>query len=354
MKVIFASHSFMGDTFRVGSHHYAREFARLGDDVLHISTSLWRGMALARPATRASSRHTRAIEGPLRDSDGVLHAVPRSALPMRWGGGLTSANRIIERTGFRQADLLIIDQPHYGLLGELLPAAKVIYRPTDEHPSGRLARDEQRVVTAAHGIVATSRPVLEALHSPPGTPQSVIENGVEFERFASEPGGVRDGLVYVGAIDGRFAWTDVAIIANAAPSEVLRLVGPVTDPPERALPSNVEIVGPLDYVKIPEILRRSRLGIVPMSNDPRNAGRSPMKYYEYLAAGLYVVATRTPSLADRSTPGVFTYSHDEEIAPLVRKALSSDAPNAAGMVAAREQDWSRKAVQLRDFAQSLS
>lgn len=41
-RVLFLSHSHTFGAFRVGSHHYAREFARFGADVVHLSTPISR------------------------------------------------------------------------------------------------------------------------------------------------------------------------------------------------------------------------------------------------------------------------------------------------------------------------
>lgn len=41
-RVLFLSHSHTFGAFRVGSHHYAREFARLGADVVHLDTDFAR------------------------------------------------------------------------------------------------------------------------------------------------------------------------------------------------------------------------------------------------------------------------------------------------------------------------
>jgi teichuronic acid biosynthesis glycosyltransferase TuaH len=129
----------------------------------------------------------------------------------------------------------------------------------------------------------------------------------------------------------------------------VRVIGPVTQEPPAGLPGSVHVLGPVDYDEVPDHLARARVGIVPMSLDPQNAGRSPMKYYEYLAAGLQVVARRTPALAARGEPGTWLYSGTDDGVDAVRQALDSPGENAAGREGARRHDWSAKASELLDF-----
>lgn len=39
-NIVFASHTYMGGTFVVGSHHLARELSQMGHRVLHLSTPI--------------------------------------------------------------------------------------------------------------------------------------------------------------------------------------------------------------------------------------------------------------------------------------------------------------------------
>jgi teichuronic acid biosynthesis glycosyltransferase TuaH len=180
---------------------------------------------------------------------------------------------------------------------------------------------------------------------------SVITNGVEFDRFATGDESDRQGAVYVGSLDHRFQWLDLICLARAYPDVPFRIFGPLSrDTPQ--VPANVELRGALPYDRIHLELGRAQIGLLPLSDRPENAGRSPMKLYEYLAAGLHVVATGTPvtrSLADV----VVTYDSPDSAVEKFGRLLQLPV-NLAGRSAARAQDWSRKADALVQFVSGLT
>lgn len=204
-------------------------------------------------------------------------------------------------------------------------------------------------IGAADAVVATSAPILSDL-GPLGVPSRVISNGVEFDRFAAGDESERTGAVYVGALDERFQWADVSRLARAHPHVPFRLFGPVPrEAPE--VPANVELRGAIPYSQVPAQLRKARVGLLPFSERLENAGRSPMKLYEYLAAGLHVAATDTPVM--RSLDGIVeTYRSPDEAIEVFTRLLTLPV-NVEGRSAAEAQDWSRKAAALVEFASRI-
>ena len=177
----------------------------------------------------------------------------------------------------------------------------------------------------------------------------VLENGVDVEHFAPRISPERRGFVYVGAIDRRFDWQVILHLAQAFPTEPVTLVGPTSvSVPE--LPSNVELIGPVAYESVPSIMHRASIGLLPYSDDPGNAGRSPMKFYEYLAAGLSVLAKASPTVDERQSVALGTYASAEE-AVLVAGALLVQRPSDVDT--ARQFDWSDRAGRLLRFAGQL-
>lgn len=361
LNIVFASHTAQAGVFRVGSHHYAREFARRGARVIHISTPVTLAHIVKLRSPEVRRRFAKALGGASTDRDGVVHVVPLLAAPTASLPDRIAA--VLTRIPFRPwprrrtVDVLVIDQP---LLVDLIPILNpqlVVYRPTDVHLDPRVRRAEIRVIALADGVVATSAHVLaDVMDGQKPLPTSVIENGVEFEKFSSgeASGAARSGAVYVGALDARFDWAAVTTLAAAFPEAVITIAGPVASVIPKDLASNIRLVGPVPYDQVPELLARAMIGLLPMSVDPANAGRSPMKYFEYLAAGLTVVASTTPELARRSAPNVYLYSGPDELVRAYAQAQDSDADRtAAGVEFAREYSWERRAEGLREFVESL-
>mgnify|MGYP005994617057 CR=1 FL=1 len=185
----------------------------------------------------------------------------------------------------------------------------------------------------------------------------VIENGVDLHHFGDgDLSGVeRSGVVYVGAIDFRFDWDFLIQCAMSVFPERVVLAGPVVGGSVPSnIPSNVELVGAVDYSSLPSLLSSFKVGILPLNSDPSNAGRSPMKFYEYLACKLYVVSTSTDTLAARApVPGSFLFSHYSDGISSVARFLDQAGPNTAGCEFARSQSWESKAKVLERFLQSL-
>lgn len=350
-RVLFLAHSHAFGPFRVGSHHYARALASRGAEVVHLSTPI----SLAHRATGRVSRSAAALppRGPFRDTDGVIHVVPRPALPRPYGGFRVAD--ALARHGIQlDFDVVLIDQPLLWDDSVRGLTRRLIYRPTDLYPAGVKERLQRRIVTAADGIVATSAEVLRALGSV-DVPTLVLENGVDAARFASTSDATvpRPAVcVYVGALDGRFDWRQVDAWARAHPNVRFAIAGPDAAP-SATPPANVDLLGPVDYAALPALLHGARVGLLPLSDDPLNAGRSPMKLYEYLAAGLAVVSRQTPVIRPDAPAGLFTYAGPDDAGDALTRALAHPSPNSAGVQRAAAESWDAKVDALTAFLRTL-
>jgi glycosyltransferase involved in cell wall biosynthesis len=104
---------------------------------------------------------------------------------------------------------------------------------------------------------------------------------------------------YVGGITrvrGAHALVDAMAHADAE----LLLAGPIS-PPELRLElersagwPRVRYLGRVGPERVPELLGRARVGVIPLQPIPNYRDAYPVKLFEYLAAGLPVVATDVP------------------------------------------------------------
>ena len=79
-----------------------------------------------------------------------------------------------------------------------------------------------------------------------------------------------------------------------------------------------------------------------------------MKYYEYLAAGLWVLGRRTDALSGRAAPGVSLYERPAEaVAALTRFTLLTKR-NDDGAATARDFDWGARAQALTEFVEKVA
>ncbi|MET0885226.1 MAG: glycosyltransferase [Mycetocola sp.] len=364
MRIVFASHTAQTGVFRVGSHHLSREYALAGHDVTHVATPVSL-LHLARIRQESMRRRFDAVAGsPRADEHGVHHVVPQIvAPPARLPAGLARINLEHPRKGWPRLlrldqgpiDVLFIDQPQFADLIPKVDASLVVYRPTDAHFDARTRALEVRALNQSHAIIATSASVLaDVARDHTHLPSLIVENGVEFERFAKARGAVREGAVYVGALDSRFDWDALGAMAQENPGVPFRIGGPLASTVPNKLPSNVELLGPIPYDSAPALLASAAVGLLPLSDHPGNAGRSPMKFFEYLAAGLAVVATGSPELRRRQAPGVVLYGDGKTANLAFSEALkSAETLGDDGSEYARQFDWAQRMRLSESFIKGI-
>jgi teichuronic acid biosynthesis glycosyltransferase TuaH len=373
MRIVLAAHSALGGTFVVGSHHLARELARAGHTVAHVSTPITPAHLLKHRDPEVAHRVAVYRAGGVRTADGVLNWVPMGLLPWplsrrfvpRANPLLACAPRLgayLAAAGFDRPDALIVDQPKMVGIERLLRPVRLVYRATDLYAQmlgdPRVLDAERALCRQADVLIGTSTPVVEHLRRLSGGRDAhLVENGVEFATFAdpqaapAEYAGLpRPIAVYVGALDDRFDGATVAACARATPQATYVLIGP--EDPARPLAmldglSNVVRLGRRPYDTVPAYLQHADLSLLPLSAHPANAGRSPMKLYEYGAAGLSVVASHTPELERRALPFVHLARESTGFVDAVRQLVASvDTLAAAGAAAreiSRDYDWAGRA-----------
>jgi glycosyltransferase involved in cell wall biosynthesis len=162
---------------------------------------------------------------------------------------------------------------------------------------------EADLCTRANLVITTSRTLCEdRLRFNPHT--HWIPNGVDVAHFSRvvvpAPELQRFNRPVVGFVGGLSQWVDVQLIAHLAkerPAWSVVLVGPVgIDLSALAGLQNVHVLGPRPYADVPAYLAAMDVGLIPFRAEPVTYHADPIKAYEYLAAGLPVVATDMPAL----------------------------------------------------------
>ena len=212
------------------------------------------------------------------------------------------------------------------------------------------ARD---AIGAASVVIAVSAPVAEWASAMGGSPDAagrkvhVVANGVDVERFRPvDRGPVAGPTCTIGFVGTLKAWHGIdtlasafTLLAAADPCYRLLIVG---DGPERAalaarmaaagLTGRVELVGAVDPAVVPSLLQRIDIAVAPY---PASAGYfSPLKLYEYLAAGLPVVASDVGQVAevlDDEHTGLLCRPGDPGELAAAISALRADPARAASL-----------------------
>lgn len=330
LVVISDPHFYRGDV-RIGAHQYAEVFARRGWEVYYVTADfslpriLGRSKQAAkiRSAWRSTWRGT--LDGPVRNFI-FAHVLPRS-LRLAAPPSLASRcfvpvpRRLLKRAGRKWVDLLWLHGNDDYLHRHAWPHRKCIVRLFDhyEHRDAMRRRRTLELLKDADAVFACSEDVASD-YADLGKRITVVPNGVDFAHFANYRGPCPSWLapikppriLYIGAIAEWFDWELIHTLAKWRPQYSFVLVGPVTNSPASGTcPANVRIIGPKPYHELPAIAAHAACGIVPFRASKLVEGVSPIKVYEYLAAGLPTVSTYWRELERQALPIGLARSHSE-------------------------------------------
>lgn len=161
----------------------------------------------------------------------------------------------------------------------------------------------RRISESGRPVAAVSAEIIERI-APTG-PSAVVPNGVEPsewlgpvphapEWFAAIPG---PRAVYVGTLDSRLDVPGILDLATRRPELHVVLLGPLPDPTyvaELRPLANVHVHPSVGRAELVATLRHADLCLLAHRRTPLTEAMSPLKIYEYLAAGVPVIATDLP------------------------------------------------------------
>jgi len=336
-------------------HHLMSRLAARGNHVLFIES-----LGLRRPDLgsgrdlRRIARRLRRGLAPPRQVDGVTVLSPL-VLPLHSSGAVRALNgqllrgavRLAARRMRMRAPVLWAYVPQAEvLLGALTPEL-VIYHCVDDIAAqegidaGSFAAAERRFAGRADLVIASS-PLLAERMRAISSRVLYAPNVADTDAFATalEAGPVdqqvsalpEPRLVFVGAIAAKKLDLELlAALADAQPGWTFALVGPVglgdpdTDVSALTARANVHLLDARAHARLPEVLRGAAVGLIPYRRSRLTESIFPMKVYEYLAAGLPVVASGLPALEGVS--GVELVEGPDQALVAIERALREDSPD---------------------------
>lgn len=226
------------------------------------------------------------------------------------------------------------------------------WRPAYEAAYERLRHSGRRVAAITAGA-------LERIA--PNGPSLVLPNGIDPAEwldpppapawFAALPG---PRLLYVGTLDDRLDVAQIQAAARAFPQGSVVLVGRCPEPGHfRSLRStlNVTLRSSVPRSEIPAIVAAADVGLIPHVTSPLTDTMSPLKLYEYLAAGVPVAATRLAGIAGVLPARCAFAAGPEDFADAVRGALALGRWNDEDRRAfVRDNSWEVRMEALLDLA----
>jgi glycosyltransferase involved in cell wall biosynthesis len=338
------------------------------------SLGLRRPQLAARDLSRIRRRLRRGLAPP-READG-LRVLSPLVLPFHASALVREANRrllprlvgrAVRRLGMHEP-ILWAYVPQAEVLVEELEPSLVVYHCVDDIASqagidaasfraaeARFAKRADLVLASAPELARRMRALNPHVLDAPNVADtelfaSALDDGPRDAAMAALP---QPRIVFTGAIVTTKLDLELLVaLARMRPAWSFALVGPVgpgdprADVSRLAAEPNVHLLGARAYSDLPAVLRAADAGLIPYARNPLTASIFPMKVYEYLAAGLPVVATPLPALA--GVAGVATAADPAGVASALEEALAQDGPErrAERSRAAASHSWERRLEEI--------
>jgi glycosyltransferase involved in cell wall biosynthesis len=336
----------------INQHQLMGRLAARNNVLFVESLGLRRPQLAGRDLRRLWRRLRRGLRG-AQPADG-LHVLAPLVLPLHHIGAVRALNRWllrfqVRRAGRRlgmRAPLLWAYVPQAEALLDVLDPSLVVYHCVDDVAAQKgvdaasFRAAEERFARRADLVLASAPALAERMRTLSGN-VLYAPNVADTATFsqALEPGRVdpavealpRPRLVFQGAIVA--TKLDVALLAEAArlrPGWSFVLVGPVgAGDPGGDLSAlegapNIHLVGPRPAPELPQVLRGADAGLIPYAINDLTRSVFPMKVYEYLAAGLPVLATPLPAL--EGVEAIDTVADATQLVEAAERELAADAP----------------------------
>jgi glycosyltransferase involved in cell wall biosynthesis len=366
-----------------GSRQQVMErFARRGHRVLYVEQLVGWEHLLRYPELRERKRQ-RWREGMRMIAENLWITSAPSLLPGRYYVAVINSinawvvaswtRRAVRRLGFQSPILWLYKPEHSKLIGRFNERL-CVYHCIDEWTAGTSGRKRQTIarldaelVHKADVVFANSPPTYENKRRL-NTNTWRIPSGVDVTLFApatnpdfKEHPAIaqvpRPRIGYTGTINERLDYDILEHLARQRPGWSLVLIGDpypwrMDAPPLRrlgALP-NVFFLGKYPYSELPALLKGLDVCLIPYINDERGHYRSPLKLYEYLAAGKAVVSTEHPEVSEFREV-VRIAQNPEDFVQQVEQAMAEDNPAAQDkrQRVARRHDWDRRVDQMEQI-----
>jgi glycosyltransferase involved in cell wall biosynthesis len=365
-------------------HHLMARLAR-DNRVLFVESLGLRQPQLAGRDLKRIARRLRRGMAPPRERDG-LHVLSPLVVPLHRSRLVRTLNarllpalvrRAARRLGMR-SPILWAYVPQAEVLIDALGPSLIVYHCVDdiaahERIDTASFRAAERRFAARADLVLASAPALaerlrkysaNVLDAPNVADTELFSRALEPSppapldpQMAALPA---PRIVFTGAIVAVKLDLQLLVeLARLRPSWSFALVGPIgpgephADVSALEAEPNIHLLGPRPYETLPDVLRAADAGLIPYARNALTDSIFPMKVYEYLAAGLAVIATPLPALA--GVEGVQSAADPQGLARLLDEALAHDGPERriARSQAAAAHSWDRRLQEIAEAIDAL-
>ncbi len=158
-------------------------------------------------------------------------------------------------------------------------------------------------------------------------------------------------LIFIGALsEYKVDFDLIRFVAQCLPNVHWVLIGPDGEgQPDSNKPPvlpNVHMLGPKPYHRLPSFLKYGDMAVLPAVHNNYTDAMFPMKFFEYLASGVQVVATALPSLREFQDL-YFPADSKEDFVSAIKIVLAGEKRNAVSIEAAcHRHSWESRMERL--------
>ena len=322
--------------------------------------------------------------GLMSKDDGVWILTPVTLLPHIPVKVIAEINRFIDywlqllilRFYIRKMDIrdsiLWISQPFAGEFIGKLGEKKICYDRTEDFAykhgctsvtQGLVRKNDSDIIKKADFVFVQTREMLEMI-----TPQNknvyLIPNAVDVSLYSktitdkSDMLGIpRPIMTYCGNINSRINFEILEYVAAKHPEWSLVIIGHIA-PGLKNLSllksfSNVYFLGVKPYCDLPSYLKKADVCLMPHEIDRFTESQSPLKLFDYLAAGKAIVSTQIAGVRGYEDI-VRIGSTKEEFVSLIEDSLLNDLETAVERrkAIANENTWDKRVEDICTILQS--
>lgn len=342
-KIIWCGNSYYGSPFKVGCNYYSELLAKEGNEVLFIAPpfclfhyfkkgdknsfnqrlKLWKE-GISEPFKNYKVLTPFTIFAPVNyrffNSNFVLKNWDKLTIPNIYSQ--------IKKSGFIDVDILVVDSYMAINFIKHIKYKKLIVRVTDNLEGFNVPKcfisAETHLIKSADKVVTTSYFLKNKIDKEFNVNATVVSNGVDIDKFQETKTQnidfldpkifEKDVIVYVGAIEFWFDYNILNQLSEKFQNINFLIIGPIKHGSDIVFSKNVFFVGAIPNQFVPSILKKCKIGIIPFKKGlPIVETISPLKLYEYMAAGLPVISTKWKELEHIKSPAILCEDIDDYI-----------------------------------------
>ncbi len=281
-------------------------------------------------------------------------------------------NKVLHRLDISQPIVWFLRPDMIDLIEEIPSACLFLYHCEDEYTSyhtltpddrRRVAELEKQMMTRVDAVIVVSKKLYETKKSF-NTQTWLVPNGVNYQAYADALGDPclpanlqiisRPRLGYSGYISDKLHLAMLKEMTQQHPDWSLVFLGEVAISPKAAeawqallaLP-NVHQVGPVEWSQVPHYVKGFDVGLLPYVPDQHAENISPMKLFDYLAAGLPIASVDIPA-AREFNQYIHLANGAQDFTQAVHAALADTTPERRQdrINTATHHSWQARAEQL--------